>query len=478
LILKASTEDRIWYFRDITDRKTAEARIEFLAYHDALTGLPRRALLQDHLDNAVADAKSRSETFALLFIDLDNFKIVNDTFGRSFGDLVLKEVAERLRGCSRELDTVARLGGEEFLILLRSAKNADAAAAAAAQIADAMKPSFEIQGQLLRVGCSIGISVFPEHGTNGAALIKNADAAMYEAKRNGRGNIRFFTDEMNAQILERLTLEKNLRLAVEREEFFLVYQPQIEMETRRIIGFEALIRWQHPEMGLVPPDKFVPIAERNGLILPIGEWVLRTACAQARKWQDEGLAPVTVAVNVSALQFRQDSFGAVVSRALKEANLSPNYLELELTESVLLSDTSTTSATLQDLNDLGVCLAIDDFGTGYSSLSYLKQLPVSKLKIDRSFIRSIAVDPDDAAITSAIISMAKSLNLRVIAEGVDKEAQMSFLRRHGCNEIQGYYFSKPVSAEQAALMLLRQQAVGQEHNGASLFSTPPTRFVM
>ena len=302
----------------------------------------------------------------------------------------------------------------------------------------------------MRISCSLGISIFPEHGADGETLIKNADAAMYSAKENGRNNFRFFTEDMNAQVVERLTLENSLRLALDKKELFLVYQPQMDIATGRITGLEALLRWQHPELGLVPPDKFIRIAENSGLIMPIGEWVLRTACSQARKWQDEGLPAVSVAVNVSAVQFRQEGFCELIRRVLHETGLAPQYLELELTESLLLANADVTFSVIQELKAMGLTLAIDDFGTGYSSFSYLKQFRVSKLKIDRSFIRDVAVNPDDAAITTAIISMAKSLNLKVIAEGVEDEAQMSFLRAHQCDEIQGYYFSKPLAVDKVA----------------------------
>jgi EAL domain-containing protein (putative c-di-GMP-specific phosphodiesterase class I) len=315
-----------------------------------------------------------------------------------------------------------------------------------------------IQGRSLSISCSVGISIFPEHGTDCETLIKNADAAMYCTKQGGRNRFRFFTEDMNTQVMERLTLENSLRLALDREELFMVYQPQMDIATGRIIGLEALLRWQHPELGLVPPDKFIRIAENSGLIVPIGEWVLRTACSQARKWQDEGLPAVPVAVNVSAVQFRREGFCELIQKVLHETGLAPQYLELELTESLLLSSADVTFSVLQELKALGLKLAIDDFGTGYSSLSYLKHFPVSKLKIDRSFIRDVAVNPDDEAITTAIISMAKSLNLKVIAEGVENEAQMSFLRAHQCDEIQGYYFSKPLTVD-AVVDKLRGTAV-------------------
>jgi EAL domain-containing protein (putative c-di-GMP-specific phosphodiesterase class I) len=313
-----------------------------------------------------------------------------------------------------------------------------------------MTNEFIVQGNPLSISCSLGISIFPDHGESGEILIKNADAAMYSAKEKGRNNFRFFTETMNAEVEERLTLENSLRLALERNELFLVYQPQMDMATGNIIGLEALLRWQHPELGLVPPDRFIRIAENSGLIMPIGEWVLRTACSQTRKWQDEGHAAVSVAVNVSAVQFRQEDFCNLIRRVLHETRLAPQYLELELTESLLLANADVTLSVLQELKAMGLTLAIDDFGTGYSSFSYLRQFRVSKLKIDRSFVRDVAVNPDDAAITSGIIGMAKSLNLKVIAEGVENEAQMSFLRAHQCDEIQGYYFSRPLTVDKVA----------------------------
>jgi len=435
---------------DITDRKAAEKRVQFLAYYDALTGLPNRTLLQDRLAKALAGARRRKDKVALLFLDLDKFKDINDSFGHSVGDLVLKQVAERLMKWAREQDTVARVGGDEFLIVLTGVKDIPDVAVATKRLMDTLTAEFVVQGHSLGIRCSLGISVFPDHGADCETLIKDADAAMYCAKESGRNDFRFFTKEMNAQVVERLTLESSLRLALDREELFLVYQPQIEIATGRVIGLEALLRWQHPELGLVPPDKFIQIAENSGLIMPIGEWVLRTACCQARKWQDEGLLAVPVAVNVSAVQFRQASFCELIGRVLWETGLAPQYLELELTESLLLSNADTMSSVLQDLRAMGLKLAIDDFGTGYSSLSYLKHFPVSKLKIDRSFIRDVAVNLDDAAITTAIISMAKSLSLKVIAEGVEDEAQMTFLRAHQCDEIQGYYFSKPLAVDKVA----------------------------
>jgi diguanylate cyclase (GGDEF)-like protein/PAS domain S-box-containing protein len=435
---------------DVTARKVAEERVQFLAYYDALTGLPNRTLLQDRLAKALAAARRQKNKIALLYLDLDRFKDINDSLGHSVGDLFLLEVAERLKTWAREQDTVARLGGDEFLIMLTDVKDAPDAAVATERLMDAMTAEFVVQGHLLNIGCSIGISIFPEHGADAEHLIKNADAAMYGAKENGHSNFRFFTEEMNAQVVERLTLENSLRLSLDRKELFLMYQPQIEIATGRITGLEALLRWQHPELGLVPPDKFIRIAENSGQIMAIGEWVLRTACSQSRRWQDDGLSAVSIAVNVSAVQFRQEGFCELIRRVLDETGLAAKYLELELTEGLLLADAAVASSVLQELKAMGLTLAIDDFGTGYSSFSYLRQFRVSKLKIDRSFIRDVAVNPDDAAITTAIISMAKSLNLKVIAEGVETEAQMTFLRAHHCDEIQGYYFSKPLTVDKIA----------------------------
>ena len=439
--------------RDITDRKVAEERVQFLAYYDALTGLSNRTLLQDRISKALASARRRNENVAVLFLDLDRFKVINDTLGHASGDILLQEVAARLKGWAREQDTVARVGGDEFVVLLTSVAQASDAAVAAHRALDLVTAEFSLHGNLLKVTCSVGISMYPGHGVDSETLVKNADAAMYCAKQKGPNNIQFFTTDLNDQMAETLKLENGLRLALDRQELFLVYQPQMNIAMGEIVGVEALLRWQHPELGLVPPDRFIRIAENTGLIVPIGEWVLKTACTQARKWQDEGLRQLQIAVNVSAVQFRQDGFSDLIGNVLHETGLAPQYLELELTESLLLTNADVMFSVLQNLKEMGVRLAIDDFGTGYSSLSYLRQFPVTKLKIDRSFIQDVAVNPDDASITTAIIGMAKNLNLRVIAEGVENEAQLSFLRAHQCDEIQGYYFSRPLSADKVADML-------------------------
>ena len=453
---------------DITERKRTEERVQFLAYYDALTELPNRALFKDRMLTAVAGARRRKEKLALLFMDIDRFKTINDSLGHAVGDLLLRSVAERIKGWARAQDTVARWGGDEFLILLTGLRDETDAAVAAERLMDAMHGEFTVQSHSLNVTCSLGISVFPDHGLGVDTLVKNADAAMYCAKEYSRNNFQFFTEKMNSEAKKRLTLEHGLRKVLERDELFLAYQPQMDVATGRIIGLEALLRWQHPKLGVVPPDEFIRIAENSGLILPIGEWVLRTACTQLRKWHEEGLLAVPVAVNVSAVQFRHENFRELVRKVLRETALSPEYLELELTESVLLSSVDVTLPVLQDLKAMGVRLAIDDFGTGYSSLSYLRQFPVSKLKIDRSFVQDVALNPDDAAITAAIISMAKSLNLRVIAEGVEDEAQMAFLREHRCDEIQGYYFSKPLTVDEAAEKLRRSVQALAAHHGTKL----------
>lgn len=438
---------------DITDRKAAEAQVSFLAYHDALTGLPNRTLYMDRLETALAGARRRGEKVAVLFLDLDRFKNINDSLGHSFGDQMLKVVAERLKACGREQDTMARVGGDEFLILLCGVKQASEAMAAAQRMMKAMAQTFVVHGRTLSTSCSIGISLFPEHGNDGEELIKNADTAMYCAKDEGTNKARIYTATMNSRAMAELTLESDLRAALEAKEFFLTYQPQLEIASGRITGAEALLRWRHPLLGLVPPGKFIPIAENCGLILPIGEWVLRAACAQMQAWRAEGRRVPQVAVNVSALQFRHEGFCSLIRRVLSETGLPPQSLELELTESLLLSNADVMRPLVAELRAMGVSLAIDDFGTGYSSLSYLKYFRVSKLKIDRSFIRDIATDHDDAAITTAVISMARSLHLKVVAEGVENEGQMAFLRERGCDQIQGYYFSEPLAASEMGALL-------------------------
>jgi diguanylate cyclase (GGDEF)-like protein/PAS domain S-box-containing protein len=433
--------------QDITERKAAEARVHFLAYHDDLTGLPNRVLFEDRLAQALANARRRQERVAVLWLDLDNFKTINDSLGHSVGNLLLKQVGERLYKHTRAQDTVAKAGGDEFIFALINPGSLSRAAAAVERFRRVLRGEFQVQGHVLNLTCSIGVSLFPDHGADSETLLKNADLAMYCAKENGRNNCRFFTPELNARAVERLTLENSLRVAVEKQELFLVYQPQLEIASGRITGGEALLRWRHPELGLVAPDRFIPIAENSGLIVPIGEWVLKTACTQARYWQNQGLPALPIAVNVSAVQLHQGHFLPLIRRVLDETGLAPQYLELELTERVLLSNTGKMLSLMRELAGMGLPLSIDDFGAGYSSLGYLQDLPVCKLKIDRSFMRAMMVNPRDATITAAVIGMGHSLNLKVLAEGVETEEQMSFLRAHGCDEIQGFYFSQPLETD-------------------------------
>ncbi len=370
-----------------------------------------------------------------------------------FGDRLLQEIAERITSTAGKEALVARLGGGEFVIVLEDVLDARDAEAIAQRIVAVMSSDFSISGHSLSICFNVGISIFPENGKDGGELLQNADVALFSAKEDGPNSSRVFAEEMNVKITEQLRLENGLRLALDRNEFFLLYQPQVNVRTRTITGLEALLRWQHPQLGLVPPATFIGVAESSGLIVPIGEWVLRTACAQAKKWQDSGLPAVPVAVNVSAIQFRQHGFAELIRNVLQETGLDPKYLELELTESLLLTNADVMFSILQELRDMGVKLAIDDFGTGFSSLSYLRQFRVNRLKIDRSFVRDVAVNRDDAAITTAIINMAKALNLEVLAEGVETEAQLSFLQDQHCYEIQGFYFSQPVAVGKIAEQL-------------------------
>lgn len=441
-------------FSDITERKASEARIAFLAQHDSLTGLPNRALLHDRLDQALANAGRHGKRIALLFLDLDRFKTINDSLGHMMGDQLLQGVALRLSACVRETDTVSRQGGDEFLIVLTDVEVPDDAARVAEKILDRLRPPFDIDGQQLGTSFSIGIALYPGDGNTPESLMKNADTAMYHAKENGRNTYRFFDERMNVNALERLHLENGLRRALENEEFTVYYQPQVDLASGRIIGTEALLRWFSGVMGGISPARFIPLAEECGLIVPIGEWVLQTACRQARKWQEEGLPAIPVAVNLSALQFRRADIVATVSRALEESGLEGCWLELELTESLLMQSGPEVEATLGRLKALGVRLSIDDFGTGYSSLAYLKRFPVDRLKIDQSFVRDITDDPDDAAIVRAIIQLGRSLRLEVIAEGTETPEQMDFLRYERCTAAQGYLFAPPLPAE-AVTELLR-----------------------
>jgi len=434
-------------FADITERKANEARIEYMAHHDPLTGLPNRLLFRERFDMAMAYAERNGTRAALLFLDLDHFKAINDSLGHSMGDELLREVAKRLKECMRETDTISRQGGDEFLVVLGDVGEVDAIGQVCQKMLDQLGAPFFIFGHELAISLSIGAAIYPDDGKTFDDLLKKADTAMYHAKEAGRNAYRFFTEKMNVDALERLNIQNSLRRALARGEFVLHFQPQVELHGRRVVGAEALIRWRGSDGQLVAPNNFIPVAEESGLIVPIGEWVIAEACRQAASWQRAGNTEITVAVNLSAIQFRRGDVEQTVIKALAESGLPPRCLELELTESLLISDTDFALTTVQRLKALGVRLSIDDFGTGYSSLAYLKRLSVDKLKIDQSFVRDIGHDFDAASIVRAIVQMARSLNLRTIAEGVEDERLIDYLRVYHCDEAQGYHFAKPMPAD-------------------------------
>ncbi|MFB2971400.1 putative bifunctional diguanylate cyclase/phosphodiesterase [Aerosakkonema sp. BLCC-F183] len=444
---------RVWSFRDITERRMAEETIRYQALHDLLTDLPNRILFNERLSGALVNAKSNQGTIAVMFLDLDRFKTINDTLSHACGDQLLQMVAERLTSSLWQHDTVARWGGDEFTLLLPQISCAEDAARIAQVILDTLKQPFNIEGHQLHISSSIGISLYPHDGEDGETLLRNADAALHRAKEQGRNNYQFYTAAMNSHASELLMLENELHQALERGEFVVYYQPQINTNTGKIAQMEALLRWQHPEFGLVSPAKFIPLAEENGLIIPIGEWVLRTACTQIKAWQDAGLPPLCVAVNLSARQFQQPNLVEMVARALQETGLENHFLELEITESVAMQNVDFSRSILQELHNMGVSISMDDFGTGYSSLSYLKKFPLDKLKIDQSFVRELATDPNDGAIIAAIAALGKVLNLTMVAEGVETEEQRDFLRSLECEYMQGYLFSKPLSPQDATELL-------------------------
>jgi diguanylate cyclase (GGDEF)-like protein len=446
---------RVWSFRDVTERRRSEERIHALAFHDPLTELPNRVLFRDRMDQATAHADRAKTRIALLFLDLDNFKTINDSLGHAVGDMLLKMVAARLTRCVRDTDTISRQGGDEFLIMLTDLPEVEAATPVVQKLMEQFHVPFEIEGRELMTSVSVGIAVYPDDGRDFDALLRKTDTAMYRAKDAGRNAYRFFDTHMNVEAVEHLSMRNGLRFAAERGELVLHYQPQIDLSSGEIVGAEALIRWNHPQLGMVMPARFIPVAEESGLIVPVGEWVLREACRQAAAWRKAGRSGMVVAVNMSAVQLTRGGLDRIVIAALDESGLDPSMLELELTESILMRDTEATLAMVKRLKLLGVRLSIDDFGTGYSSLSYLKRFEVDKLKIDQSFIRELAIDPEDAAIVRAIIQMARSLGLRTIAEGVEHESLLHYLRRYHCDEAQGYHFGQPMSADDFADYLLR-----------------------
>ena len=436
------------------ERKRYQVQLEHQANYDALTGLPNRNLLHDRLRQAVYSQREK-RAIAVVFMDLDHFKFVNDSLGHSTGDLLLKAMSERLRSVLREGDTVGRVGGDEFVLILNDQSNEEIIYRAMQRISAKVAEPITIDGKELHVSCSAGISIYPQDGRDVDTLLKNADAAMYRAKEHGRSNFQFYTSEMNERVNERLSLENALRRALERQELILHYQQKVSLKTGQIVGAEALVRWMHPEWGLVRPARFIPLAEETGLIVSIGEWVLREACRQSRTWIDAGLNPGIVSVNLSVRQFRQEGLVRSVSRILQDTGLEPSQLEMELTESMVMGNVDQAIGVLQGLKQLGVALSVDDFGTGYSSLSYLKDLPIDTLKIDRSFVRDIGSgdQADDGVLAQAIISLGHALHLKVIAEGVETDAQLRFLRRHGCDEVQGFFYGEPVPPEQHARLL-------------------------
>ncbi|MNR88147.1 Cyclic di-GMP phosphodiesterase Gmr [compost metagenome] len=444
---------------DITPMKQYETTLHRLASHDILTGLPNRALLQDRLENAIAYSGRSGHAVWVVLVDLDRFKFVNDTMGHQAGDLLLKIIADRLQASVRESDTVARLGGDEFVLVLPECGDGPSGypSDVIQRIMEAVVKPLTIQGSEFVLSCSMGIAVYPNDGDDPNTLLAHADVAMYRSKEMGRNNFQFYTPAMNDQALERLRIEGELRHAVELNELVLHYQPQVDLHTGAIVGLEALVRWNHPILGMVQPGSFISLAEETGLIIPIGAWVLQTACRQAKAWQDMGCNDLRIAVNLSARQFTQASLLESIKATLQESGLAAQFLEIELTESSVMADIERNIMTLRDLKSLGVQLSVDDFGTGHSSLAYLKRFPIDTLKIDRSFVRDIAINRDDASIVSSIISLAHNLKLNVIAEGVETASQMDLLRAQGCDEMQGYYFSKPLPADQIEALLLNKR---------------------
>ena len=444
---------------DITARKLSEQRIHHVAQHDVLTGLPNRSLLQDRLSQAVAYSQRSLHPVWVMLIDLDRFKFVNDSMGHKAGDVLLMTVAARLRSALRDTDTVARLSGDEFVVILTEHADERLSADIVQRLMDSVAQPVMLGSKEFFVTCSIGVSVYPTDGAPAETLIEHADIAMYRAKKLGRNNFQFYTPAMNEEAMERVRIEGALRNALERNEFVLHYQPQVDLRSGRIVGMEALIRWQHPELGMVAPNRFISVAEDTGLIVPIGAWVMRSACAQNKAWQDAGLAPLRVAVNLSARQFSAPNLVAEMRQVLEQTGLAPSCLEIELTESLFMSDVTLAVETLHNMKALGVKLSIDDFGTGYSSLSYLSRFPIDVLKIDRSFVNDITRDANDAAIVDSIIALAHNLKLNVIAEGVETAEQLDYLREHGCDEMQGYFFSRPLPAIEFEQLLLASTAL-------------------
>ena len=460
-------------FEDITERQIVEEKIRYQAMHDLLTGLPNRTLFNEQLSVSLTQACNSQSMLAVMFLDLDRFNTINDTLGHAVGDRLLQEVAKRLSSCLRQNDILARWGGDEFTLLVSQTSSAEEVTKIAQRILNVLKPAFNLEGYSqacrstsLHISSSIGITLYPQDGEDAETLLRNSAAALHRAKQQGRNNFQFYTAAMNSQACELLVLENELHHALKRREFVVYYQPQVNTTTGEITGMEALVRWQHPKFGLVAPDKFIPLAEETGLIVPIGEWVLKTACAQNKAWQDAGLPPLRVAVNLSVRQFQQPLLLNIVSQTLQETGLSPQFLDLEITETIAMQNVELTKAILSELHQMGVYLSIDDFGTGYCSLGYLKQFPLHTLKIDKSFVRDLATDPQNAGIINAIMMLGRGFNLRVIAEGVETEAEKDCLLSFQCEEMQGYLSSPPLPAEEATKLLQNSYSM----SGKSSFS--------
>jgi diguanylate cyclase (GGDEF)-like protein len=449
----------------------ANEKLHYLALHDSLTTLPNRVLLEDRVVHAIASAQRSGTLFALMFLDLDRFKIINDSLGHSYGDKLLQAVARRLVDALRAEDTIARIGGDEFVILLQDITQPEAAGGIAEKILSVLSDPFCIEGQDQYMSTSIGISLYPNDGQDLRTLMAHADSAMYHAKKIGRSTYQFFSKEMNALASVRLENEKNLRHAIENNEFELHFQPRIHVQTGEIVAMEALVRWRHPQKGMIPPDQFIPLAEDMGLIIPLGAWVLMTACQQNKQWQDAGLPHLRVAVNLSAVQFRQNNLAEFITQVLEDSGLDASYLELEVTESVVMHDAEKATSILEQLHAKGIHLSIDDFGTGYSSLSYLKRFPLDTLKIDRSFVRDISTDANDAVIVKSVIALAHSLKLRVIAEGVETERQLAFLSDLHCDEYQGYFHSRPLPVPEFQQLLERVASATAADQDEALLSS-------
>lgn len=453
--LNKNIAGRVWSFRDVTQRILLEKQLEHQAMHDSLTGLPNRVLMLDRLHQVLENAKRENSLFAIIFFDLDRFKLINDSIGHDAGDELLKTVAKRLEFMLRQTDTLARIGGDEFVVIVDGIKTEFDAGVVADHLFESFNNNFEISGQSLSVTTSAGISVYPRDGTTIGELLRNADAAMYKAKNMGSNQFQFYTSELGEQITARLALENDLHNAVLNNEFIIHYQPQFDITTKKISSVEALVRWNHPLRGLLLPIEFIPAAEDTGLIIPIGEWVLKTACEQNKRWQDAGLLSVRIAVNISSKQIRQPDFALKIKAILETTGLSPNCLELEITESVLLTSIEPSITSLSELSTMGVHITLDDFGTGNSSINYLRRVPLHRLKINPSYINNINLNTSDDVIIQSIISLAKKLNLEIVAEGVETKKQLEFLQTNHCEEAQGFYFSKPVTKEELEALLAK-----------------------